>query len=33
VFKMTVANDGKTAKASVDDKQQNRTTAFDVTRQ
>ena len=33
VFKMTVANDGKTAKASVDDKMQNRTTAFDVTKQ
>jgi hypothetical protein len=33
VFKMTVANDGKTAKASVDDKMQNRTTDFDVTKQ
>ena len=33
VFKMTVANDGKTAKASVDDKMQNRTTAFDATKQ
>jgi hypothetical protein len=33
VFKMTVANDGKTAKASVDDKLQNRTTDFDVTKQ
>jgi hypothetical protein len=33
IFKMTVANDGKTAKASVDDKMQNRTTAFDVTKQ
>jgi hypothetical protein len=33
VFKMTVANDGKTAKASVDDKMQNRTTEFAVTKQ
>jgi hypothetical protein len=33
VFKMTVAADGKTAKASVDDKLQNRTTDFDVTKQ
>ncbi len=33
VFKMTVAVDGKTAKASVDDKLQNRTTDFDVTKQ
>jgi hypothetical protein len=33
VFKMTVANDGKTAKASVDDKLQNRTTDFDVKKQ
>jgi len=33
VFKMTVAADGKTAKASFDDKLQNRTTAFDVTKQ
>jgi hypothetical protein len=34
VFKMTVAADGKTAKASYDDKLQNRTTDFpDVTKQ
>ena len=33
VFKMTVAADGKTAKASFDDKLQNRTTDFDVTKQ
>jgi hypothetical protein len=33
VFKMTVAADGKTAKASVDDKLQNRTTDFAVTKQ
>ena len=33
VFKMTVAADGKTAKASVDDKLQNRTTEFAVTKQ
>ena len=33
VFKMTVASDGKTAKASVDDKLQNRTTNFDAMKQ
>jgi len=33
VFKITVASDGKSAKASVDDKLQNRTTAFDVMKQ
>jgi hypothetical protein len=33
VFKMTVAADGKTAKASFDDKLQNRTTDFNVTKQ
>jgi hypothetical protein len=33
VFKMTVAADGKTAKASYDDKLQNRTTDFVVTKQ
>ena len=33
VFKMTVSNDGKTAKASFDDKMQDRTTAFDATKQ
>jgi hypothetical protein len=33
VFKMTVAADGKTAKASYDDKLANRTTDFAVTRQ
>lgn len=33
VFKMKVASDGKTAKASYDDKQSNRTTDFDVTKQ
>jgi len=33
VFKMKVASDGKTAKASYDDKLQNRTTDFDVTKQ
>jgi hypothetical protein len=33
VFKMTVAADGKTAKASVEDKLQNRTTDFDATKQ
>jgi len=33
VFKMTVAADGKTAKASFDDKLQNRTTDFAVTKQ
>jgi len=33
VFKLTVAPDGKTAKASFDDKLQNRTTDYDVTKQ
>ena len=33
VFKMKVASDGKTAKASYDDKQSDRTTDFDVTKQ
>jgi hypothetical protein len=33
VFKVTVAGDGKTAKASFDDKLQNRTTNFDATKQ
>jgi len=33
VFKMTVAKDGKTAKAKYDDKMTNRTTEFDVTKQ
>ena len=33
VFKMKVASDGKTAKASYDDKQSNRTTDFDVMKQ
>jgi hypothetical protein len=33
VFKMTVAADGKTAKASYDDKLQKRTTDFDVMKQ
>ena len=33
IFKMTVANSGKSAKASVDDKLQDRTTEFDVTKQ
>jgi hypothetical protein len=33
IFKMTVAADGKTAKATSDDKLQNRTTDFDVTKQ
>ena len=33
VFRMTVANDGKTGKASVDDKLQNKTTEFAVTKQ
>ena len=33
VFKITIAADGKTAKASYDDKLQNRTTNFDVTKQ
>jgi hypothetical protein len=33
VFKMTVAGDGKTAKASVDDKLQNRTMNFGATKQ
>ncbi|MGC1363764.1 MAG: hypothetical protein WA419_22095 [Silvibacterium sp.] len=33
VFKMTVAADGKTAKASFTDTRQNRTTAFEVTKQ
>lgn len=33
IFKMTVAPDGKTAKASFDDKLQNRTTNFDVVKQ
>jgi hypothetical protein len=33
VFKMTAAADGKTAKASVDDKLQNKTTEFAVTKQ
>ncbi|NYF53674.1 hypothetical protein [Tunturiibacter gelidoferens] len=33
VFKMTVANDGKTAKAIFDDKLQNRTTTSDATKQ
>lgn len=33
VFKITVAPDGKTAKASFDDKRQNRTTEFDAVKQ
>ena len=33
IFKMTVASDGKTAKATADDKLQNRTTEFDVMKQ
>jgi hypothetical protein len=33
VFKMKVASDGKTAKASYDDKLQKKTTDFDVTKQ
>ena len=33
VFKVTVAADGKTAKASFDDKLQNRTTDFTATKQ
>jgi hypothetical protein len=33
VFKMTIAPDGKNAKASVDDKLQNRTTDFNVAKQ
>lgn len=33
VFKMKVASDGKTAKASFDDELQNRTTGFDATKQ
>jgi hypothetical protein len=33
VFKMTVANDGKTAKVSFDDKLQNRTTNSEATKQ
>lgn len=33
VFKMTVASDGKTAKASAEDKLQNRTTLFDAVKQ
>jgi hypothetical protein len=33
IFKMTVAPDAKTAKASYDDRLQNRTTAFDVTKE
>lgn len=33
VFKMTIASDGKTAKASAEDKLQNRTTLFDVVKQ
>jgi len=33
VFKMTVAGDGKTAKASFEDKQQNATTEFEVIKQ
>lgn len=33
VFKMTVASDGKTAKATSDDKLQNRTTNFDAMKQ
>jgi hypothetical protein len=33
IFKMTVASDGKTAKASAEDKLQDRTTTFDVTKQ
>jgi len=33
VFKIKVATDGKTAKASYDDKQSNRTTDFDVIKQ
>ena len=33
VFRMTVAADGKTAKASFDDKLRNTTTDFDVTKQ
>jgi hypothetical protein len=33
VFKVTVAADGKTAKATFDDKLQNRTTDFAATKQ
>jgi hypothetical protein len=33
VFKMKVEGDGKTAKASFDDKLQHRTTSFDATKQ
>ncbi len=33
VFEMTVADDGKTAKASYDDKMQSRTTNYEVTKQ
>jgi hypothetical protein len=33
VFKMTIASDGKTAKATVDDKLQNRTMHFDAIKQ
>ena len=33
VFKMKVASDGKTAKASYDDKLQKTTTEFDATKQ
>jgi hypothetical protein len=33
VFKITVASDGKTAKASYDDKLQNRTTKLEATKQ
>jgi hypothetical protein len=33
IFRITVAPDAKTAKASYDDKLQNRTTAFDATKQ
>jgi hypothetical protein len=33
IFKMTVANDGKTAKATYDDKLQNKTTDLQVTKQ
>ena len=33
IFKLKVATDGKSAKASYDDKQSDRTTDFDVTKQ
>lgn len=33
VFRMTIADDGKTAKASFEDKQQDRTTEFDAMKQ